>query len=150
MSMMWVYRTLLPLLATVTAIAGVVAWTYSTLHPAAPPPPDRIQVVVPPHQTTKPPRPPTKRVVVTVTEPKVDPESVGVKECDDFLNRYLACIRAKMPEKQAAQVSKAMEQARESWRKAASTPSGREALAKACLQAQEAAKKAVTSLGCRW
>lgn len=146
---MWVYRTLLPLLATVTAIAGVVAWTYTKLHPSDPSPPDRIQAVAPqPSPSPTPAKPPTKRIVVT--EPVRDPESTGVKECDEFLSRYLSCISTKMPEKQVAQVRKALEQSRKSWRQAASTPSGREALAKACLQAQEAAKKAVASLGCRW
>jgi hypothetical protein len=144
---MWVYRTLLPLLATITAIAGVVAWSYSTLHP---PDPERVEVAAP-SPSPGPPDPQPKRTQVVPTGPENAPDgSVGVKECDEFLSRYLACISAKMPEAQAAQVRKAMDKARDAWRKAAATPSGREALAKACTQAAEAAKKAVASLGCQW
>ena len=72
----------------------------------------------------------------------------GVPECDEYLTKYLACIDSKVPEASRASVRQSVEQTRAAWKLAASTPEGKAGLAMGCKQATEAAKTAMTPIGC--
>ena len=75
-------------------------------------------------------------------------ESIGVPECDDYLQAYRDCIASKVPEASQAELKEALEQSVATWRSAAASPEGRAGLAAACTQAREAAKPSVSAYGC--
>jgi hypothetical protein len=75
-------------------------------------------------------------------------ESIGVPECDDYLQAFRDCIASKVPEASQAELREALEQNVSTWRSAAASPEGRAGLAVACTQAREAAKPSVSAYGC--
>lgn len=75
-------------------------------------------------------------------------ESIGVPECDDYVQAFRDCIASKVPEASQAELKEALEQSVATWRSAASSPEGRAGLAVACTQAREAAKTSVSAYGC--
>jgi hypothetical protein len=74
----------------------------------------------------------------------------GVKECDDYLRKYLACIDSKVPEATRAMVRQSLDQTKASWKQIAATPQGKAGLANACVQAEASTKQAMTAYGCTW
>ncbi|MBN2369126.1 MAG: hypothetical protein JXO72_01420 [Vicinamibacteria bacterium] len=75
---------------------------------------------------------------------------IGVPECDEYLDKYQACIEDKAPEAVRTSLVQALDQTRAGWKKAAATTQGKEGLAMACKQAQETARQAMTAYGCQW
>src|SRR5512141_3272136 len=63
---------------------------------------------------------------------------VGIAECDDYLNKYQACVLTKAPASARATLKQSLEQTRTVWRTASATPSGKAGLAAACKQVREA------------
>lgn len=74
--------------------------------------------------------------------------SVGVAECDDYLNKVNACLSEKVPEAQRAALQAGFDQSRSAWTQAASAPGGKEAMATACKTALEQAKAQFAAYGC--
>lgn len=74
----------------------------------------------------------------------------GVKECDDYMRKYLACIDSKVPEAARAMVRQSLEQTKAQWKQAASTPQGKAGLATACQSAMDTARQAMSAYGCQW
>jgi hypothetical protein len=74
----------------------------------------------------------------------------GVAECDDYLEKYEACLNAKVPEAGRATLKASFETTRKSWNTAAATPEGRAGLAQACKAAKDAAKQSMAAYGCSW
>jgi hypothetical protein len=72
----------------------------------------------------------------------------GVPECDDYINKYLACVESKVPEASRAMMREQLEQTRKHWRDAASNAEGRSALAVGCKAATDGAKAAMAAYGC--
>jgi hypothetical protein len=72
----------------------------------------------------------------------------GVKECDDYLAKYVACVDSKVPEAARAALRTSLDQTKAQWKQAASTPQGKDALATACKQMTETAKTSMTAYGC--
>jgi len=77
-------------------------------------------------------------------------DKIGVAECDDYIAKYEACVKSKVPEAMRATYQGAFETSRRMWRDAAATPQGRAGLAQACKTAHEQAKQAFNSYGCSW
>lgn len=77
-------------------------------------------------------------------------DKIGVPECDEYIEKYEACLNSKVPEAQRAAMKSAFEMARKGYKDAASTPQGKSTLAAACKQAMDAAKQATTAYGCTW
>ncbi len=75
-------------------------------------------------------------------------DSIGVSECDDYVQAYRDCIASKVPESSQAELREALEQSVATWRSAAASPEGRAGLAVACTQARDAAKTTVSAYGC--
>jgi hypothetical protein len=77
-------------------------------------------------------------------------EKIGVPECDDFLNKYDACVSGKVPEAARAQYKSAIDQWRSSWKKLADNPATKGTLAAACKQAAAQQEAALKQYGCTW
>jgi hypothetical protein len=77
-------------------------------------------------------------------------DKIGVAECDDYIAKYEACLRDKVPAAGRAQMETSFKQARDAWKKAAETPQGKASLAAACKQASDAAAAGMKAYGCSW
>ena len=77
-------------------------------------------------------------------------DKIGVAECDEYIQKYEACINSKVPESMRATVKGSLDTARKMWKDAAATPQGKAGLATACKQALETAKTSMGSYGCSW
>jgi hypothetical protein len=77
-------------------------------------------------------------------------DKIGVPECDDFLAKYEACVRSRVPAAAQAVFNSSVEQMRKSWKEAAATPQGKAGLAAGCKQALETAKSSMSAYGCNW
>ncbi|WP_222837828.1 hypothetical protein [Lysobacter antibioticus] len=78
--------------------------------------------------------------------PTVD--SVGVAECDDYLNKISACLTEKVPEAQRAAFQSGIDSSRSAWKQAAGTPEGKASLATACKTALDQSKAQYAAFGC--
>jgi len=76
--------------------------------------------------------------------------TTGVKECDEFLRKYEACVRSGMPQAAWPAMTKALTQMRKSYRQAARNPAARKALGQGCKRGEEATKKAMAAFKCKW
>ncbi|HEY0170968.1 MAG TPA: hypothetical protein VGB98_08090 [Pyrinomonadaceae bacterium] len=77
-------------------------------------------------------------------------DKVGVAECDEFIQKYEACVNSKVPETARSMVKANLDSMRTAWKKAAETPQGKAGLATGCKQALEQAKTTMGSYGCSW
>jgi hypothetical protein len=100
------------------------------------------QQSTPPAATSAPVKP------AATAAPLATADSVGVPECDDYLNKYQACVDSKVPEAARGALKQSLDQTRAAWRTAAANPGGREGLAMACKQAREASKASMSAYGC--
>ena len=75
---------------------------------------------------------------------------IGVPACDDFLQRYTACIDDKAPEALKGQLRAAMAAMLDGWKTAAASSSGRASLSAACKAAREAVAKSTAAWGCEF
>ncbi len=64
---------------------------------------------------------------------------IGVKECDDYIAKYSACLSKMAPEAKTA-MEGAFKQTKDAWKQAAATPEGKAGLANACKAAADAIK----------
>ena len=74
----------------------------------------------------------------------------GIAECDEYLRKYEACLRDKVPAAAKPQLEQALEQYRTTWRAAAAQPAARATLATTCQQAITTTKMATSTFGCQW
>jgi hypothetical protein len=74
----------------------------------------------------------------------------GVKECDDYVQKYLACVDSKVPEAARSMVRQSLDQAKAQWKQAASTPQGKASLASGCKTAHDLARQSMAAYGCQW
>jgi hypothetical protein len=75
-------------------------------------------------------------------------DKIGVPECDNFIEKYEACITGKVPEAARAQFNATLKQWRDSWRQAAATPQGKAGLAQGCKVAADSARQSMKAFGC--
>ena len=75
---------------------------------------------------------------------------IGIPECDDYLRKYEACVRDKVPASVKPQLETALAQNRQAWQQAAAQPAARSTLASTCQQAVTAARMSMTAYGCQW
>ena len=74
----------------------------------------------------------------------------GVAECDEYISKYEACVKDKVPANMRAQMQTTLDASRNAWKTAASTPQGKATLAKTCTDALAAARQAMGSYGCNF
>lgn len=84
---------------------------------------------------------------VVKTEPG---DKIGVPECDEYIEKYEACINTKVPEAQRAAFKPSFEAIRKGWKESASNPQTKAALAGGCKQAIETAKQSMSTFSCTW
>jgi hypothetical protein len=77
-------------------------------------------------------------------------DKIGVAECDEYIQKYEACVNSKVPESARSMVKANLDTMRNAWKKAAETPQGKAGLAQGCKQALEQAKTTMGSYGCSW
>jgi hypothetical protein len=77
-------------------------------------------------------------------------DKVGVPECDEYIEKYEACITEKVPEAQRAMFKTSFETLRKGWKDAAATPQGKAGLATGCKAALDSAKTSMGSFGCKF
>ena len=77
-------------------------------------------------------------------------DKIGVAECDEFIQKYEACVNSKVPETARTMVKANLDSMRNAWKQAAATPQGKAGLATGCKQALEQAKTTMGSYGCSW
>ena len=75
-------------------------------------------------------------------------EKIGIADCDDFLDKYEACVSDKVPAAARAQYEASLKQWRDSWRQMAANPQTKASLAQACKTAAEQTKASMSSFGC--
>jgi predicted metalloprotease with PDZ domain len=76
--------------------------------------------------------------------------SVGIADCDEFIEKYERCVKSKVPESARNIFSENLESMRANWRAAAATPKGRAALTQGCRSALEQARASLSTYGCAW
>lgn len=75
-------------------------------------------------------------------------EKIGVAECDEFLEKYEACVSGKVPEAARSQYENSIAQWRKSWKQLADNPNTRATLTSVCKSTMEQTKAALSSFGC--
>jgi hypothetical protein len=74
-------------------------------------------------------------------------ERIGIPECDDYLDRYEACIAGHAPETARAALLTALAGSRASWRKTAAS-ADHAALAAVCTHTRNASRPTMKAYGC--
>src|ERR1041384_4020479 len=77
-------------------------------------------------------------------------ESVGIAECDNFINAYETCVSSKVPEAARANLKASVTTWRTQWKKLADNPQTRGTLAAACKTQREATMTAMKAYNCTW
>ncbi len=83
-------------------------------------------------------------------EPAAAGDGTGVPECDDYINKYMSCLKDKVPEANRAAMEQGLNTMKDAWKKAAETEAGKAGLANACKMAMDAASKSMEAFGCEW
>jgi len=86
---------------------------------------------------------------VTKTETTTG-DKIGVAECDEYIEKYEACINSKVPEAQRAILKTSFEAQRKAFKDAAANPQAKAGLATGCKQAIETAKQSTSAYSCAW
>lgn len=77
-------------------------------------------------------------------------DKIGVAECDDYIQKYEACVTGKVPESARSMIQTSFEQTRKSWKDIAANPQAKSSLASACRQAKDMAKQSMGAYHCDW
>ena len=74
----------------------------------------------------------------------------GVPECDAYMKSWTACVESNVPAEMRGTFKASIDQAKASYKAAASTPQGKAGLAMACTQQMAATKQALAAYNCTW
>ena len=77
-------------------------------------------------------------------------DKIGVAECDQYLEKYEACAKNKVPEPGRGAMLSSINQLRNSWITIAVNPETKENLAKECKQNLEETKQNLRAYACAW
>jgi hypothetical protein len=77
-------------------------------------------------------------------------EKIGIAECDDYIEKYEACITGKVPEAARAAMKSSFDQTRKTWKDLAANPQTKNSLASMCKQSKDAAQKSMEAFKCDW
>lgn len=77
-------------------------------------------------------------------------DKIGVAECDEYMDKWEACVNGKVPEAQRAMFKSSFETTRKSWKDLAANPQTKASLTNACKQATEQAKQSFAAYKCEW
>ncbi|MBL8299988.1 MAG: hypothetical protein JNN30_16740 [Rhodanobacteraceae bacterium] len=116
--------------------------------PAAAPAPATTPAAPPAAAPTTPPPAAAPETPPPAAAAPATADSVGVPECDNYINKYMACVSGKVPEAARAQLQASLDQTRALWKQTAATDAGKASLAQACTAANDAAKGSMSAFGC--
>lgn len=74
--------------------------------------------------------------------------AIGVAECDEYINKYEACVKSKVPENMRATVQTSLDASRKAWRDAAANPTTKASLPQLCKTAMDTARTSMKAYGC--
>lgn len=77
-------------------------------------------------------------------------DKIGVPECDDYIEKYEACVTGKVPESARALMKSSFDQTRKAWKDLAANPNTKSSLASVCKQSKEMAQKSMDAYKCDW
>lgn len=77
-------------------------------------------------------------------------DKIGVPECDEYIEKYEACVFSKVPEAMRETFKSSFEQSRKAWKEAAASPQAKASLASSCKTALETAKQSLAAYKCDW
>jgi hypothetical protein len=77
-------------------------------------------------------------------------EKIGIEECDDYIEKYEACITGKVPESARAMMKSSFDQTRKTWKDLAANPQTKNGLASICKQSKDMAKQSMEAFKCDW
>ena len=92
--------------------------------------------------------PAATRGAAPAAAPAATASSIGIAECDDYLNKYQACVESKVPAGTRAALIQSLDQTRAAWRTTLAVPGGKESLATACKQMRDATRASMSAYGC--
>lgn len=98
-------------------------------------------------KTDKNPTSPTNR---DTPEIAAAGDKIGVAECDDYIEKYEACLTKNVPEQSRAMMKASFEQTRKTWKDIAANPQTKASLSSVCKQSKEAVKQATSAYHCEW
>lgn len=88
--------------------------------------------------------------IVIALSPAAAQDRTGIRDCDDFMQWFAACMRASaMPPEAMPVFQAALEQMRSGWRSMADNSDGRAALARSCRDFGGAMRQQLAGFGCR-
>lgn len=87
--------------------------------------------------------------VCLLSVPAMAQEKVGVAACDDFLEKYEACV-AKMPSASQQAVKDSIVQMRGAWKASATDASSKAALESACKSTAQSMNQSMSAYGCKF
>ena len=106
-------------------------------------------VAVKPANTTANVKSPVKNAE-TLTADTSKNVKIGVAECDEYLEKYEACITSKVPEAERAALLPQLEMYRAGWQKAVTNQQAKAALPGGCTVALTTAKQTLSKYSCDW
>ena len=95
---------------------------------------------------TQPP-PPAPRAASAPPRAIAQDERTGIAECDDYLDRYEACLATHVPQEARDALRIALQQTRATWRKSVTT-SNKASMANVCNNTRAAARPSLVARGC--
>lgn len=75
-------------------------------------------------------------------------EPIGIAECDDYIEKYEACLIDKVPDEQRADLRRTLNEQRSKWHDAMSSGQDQAAIAEQCKSAASDALAKLGSYGC--
>ncbi len=108
------------------------------------------KAVVVSEKTDKYPTSPSNRDTPTMETKTSSDDKIGVPECDNYLEKYEACVTGKVPEAARQQILSSFKQTRQTWKSLAANPQTKSALASTCKQSLEMTKQAMSQYSCDW
>lgn len=128
------------ILATVLlAACGKAPTDTASTAPAATPAPAAAPAATPPPAAT------TAAPAATASA-----DRIGIAACDDYLDKYQACVADKVPAEARASFESSLAATRSSWKSMAGNTATSASLETACKQAVESTKQAMASYGCQF
>ena len=75
-------------------------------------------------------------------------DAIGIPACDDYLDKYAACVADKVPAESRDTLKASLDQTRDAWRAALSSGTGKSELEAACKTMYDSARTAMAAYGC--
>lgn len=79
-----------------------------------------------------------------------DLPNLNIASCDDYIQKFIACVSENIPEETKAMLLAALEQSKIQWRQALSSGMAPEVVSQSCLAALETAKQTMAQYSCSW